>query len=288
MHVRKQLTVSLTVIALFSATLTFPVFAGSASGSSNGPDASFFADYGNLLQRYVNDKGLVDYRGMLKEKGKLDAFASRMATMKRSDFDTWKEPDRIAFWINAYNALTLKTIIEHYPIQPTFPARFRFPANSIRHIPGVWDKLAFEVMGQNLTLDNIEHDILRKHFNEPRIHMAIVCASKGCAPLRNEPYTGERLDAQLKDQTIRFVANPKKISLDTQKGVVGLSPYFKWFGEDFIRTYGTSAQFTGLSEKERASLNFISTYLSLPQQKYLAKGNYTIKYLDYDWSLNEQ
>ncbi|MDT8272232.1 MAG: DUF547 domain-containing protein, partial [Desulfomonilia bacterium] len=127
-----------------------------------------------------------------------------------------------------------------------------------------------------------------KEYNEPRIHMAIVCASMGCAPLRNEPYTGDKLDAQLNDQSMTFLSSPKRLSIDTKEKVVWLSPYFKWFGEDFIKTYGTSDRFPGFNETERASLNFITAYSPDAQRTYLAEGNYTIKYLDYDWSLNEQ
>ncbi|MBN1635201.1 MAG: DUF547 domain-containing protein [Deltaproteobacteria bacterium] len=86
----------------------------------------------------------------------------------------WSEADKIAFWVNSYNALTLKAIIDTYPIKPTFPARLYHPHNSIRQIPGVWDKISHPVIGQDLTHNDIEHKILRVEFNEPRIHMAIV------------------------------------------------------------------------------------------------------------------
>jgi len=288
MHLRRQTPAFPAIIALCSAAFVLGVFIGSASGEPAGPDARFYTDYGTILQRHVNESGLVNYRELLREREKLDAFVLRMAALKSSDFDTWKEPDKIAFWINAYNALTLKAILDNYPIQPTFPARLRFPDNSIRQIRGVWDKITFNVMGREITLDTIEHSILRKEFNEPRIHMAIVCASKGCAPLRNEPYSGDKLEIQLREQSLNFLSSPLRLFIDEKKKVVNLSPYFKWFGEDFIKTYGTSAGFSGFNEIERASLNFISGYIPEAQRSYLAKGDYRINYLDYDWSLNEQ
>jgi hypothetical protein len=182
----------------------------------------------------------------------------------------------------------LKAIIDHYPIKASFWRSLKFPRNSIRQIPGVWTDLKFPVMGQRMTLDEIEHGILRQKFNEPRIHMALVCAAMGCPPLRSEPYVGDKLNDQLNDQARRFLADPKKFKIDRNEGQVALSPIFKWFGEDFIRTYGTNAGFSRFQPKERAVLNFIQNYLSAADQEYLFKGDYAISYLGYDWSLNER
>ena len=99
---------------------------------------------------------------------------------------------------------------------------------------------------------------------------------------------GDKLNDQLNDQARRFLADPKKFKIDRQEGQVYLSPIFKWFGEDFIRTYGTTAGFSRFPPKERAVLNFIQNYLSAADQEYLFKGNYAISYLGYDWSLNER
>jgi hypothetical protein len=139
-----------------------------------------------------------------------------------------------------------------------------------------------------MTLDEIEHNVLRKEFNEPRIHMALVCAAMGCPPLRTEPYEGAKLDQQLNDQARVFLANPKKFRLDRGQGKVYLSSIFRWFGGDFVKNYGTDKAFPGFSPEERAVLNFLSQYLPAGDRDYLLKGKYTIAYLDYDWSLNEQ
>ena len=194
----------------------------------------------------------------------------------------------MAFWINVYNALTLKAIVDHYPIQSSFLKSFVYPRNSIRQIPGVWDKLTFSVMGRDMTLDEIEHRVLRARFNEPRIHMALVCAAKGCPPLRNEQYTAAKLERQLDDQTNRFLSNAKKFRIDRENKTVYLSPIFDWFGDDFIKTYRANRAFQGYSAKERAVLNFVSRYLGDPDRMYLEKGGYSLSYLPYDWSLNEK
>ena len=138
-----------------------------------------------------------------------------------------------------------------------------------------------------MTLDHIEHEILRTDFNEARIHMALVCASKGCTILAGVPYTGEALNEQLNYYTALFVNNPDKIRLDQEKNTVFLSKYFQWFGEDFVPAYGTDKKFTSFNEIERAALNFISRYVSEDDQQYLADDGYSIEYLGYDWSLNE-
>jgi hypothetical protein len=198
-----------------------------------------YSDYGVVLKSYVDDRGLVNYKALKANRQGLDKFAASLAQLDPQVYDAWNEKEKIAFWINAYNALTLLAIINHYPIKASLLGSLRFPKNSIRQIPGVWDKLQFTVMGRKITLDGIEHEILRAKFNEPRIHMALVCAALGCVVLRDEPYTRDRLDEQLNDQTIRLIKDSRKFRIDREKPRVYLSPIFKWFGGDFVKTYGT-------------------------------------------------
>ena len=246
------------------------------------------ADYAAVLQEFVNQESMVNYRGLKAKPQKLQGYLQALAQLPAEDYQKWPPPQQIALWIDAYNALTLKAIIDHYPIKATWVASLRFPKNSIRQIPGVWTKLRFPVMGRPMTLDEIEHAVLRKKFYEPRIHMALVCAALGCPPLRNEPYQGEKLDRQLDDQARKFLANPQKFRIDRQQKRVYLSPIFKWFGQDFVKTYGSTSDFSRFSPKERAVLNFIQKHLPENDRDYLKKGDYSISYLTYDWSLNEQ
>lgn len=252
-----------------------------------------YRDYAALLKAYVSDAGLVDYRGLKADREKLDAFVNRIARVDEDEFDRWDERKRIAFLINAYNALTLKVIIDHYPIRRT---RDDAPEVSILQIPGAWKKIEFEVAGHDLTLDKIEHELLRKRFNEPRIHMALVCAALSCPNLRNEPYTRAGLEVQLDDQARRFLNHPKKFKIDRHEKAVYLSQIFSWFGDDFLKTYGTSEKFGGnfagksggRDKRERAVLNFISRYVGREDASLLEKGEYEVKYLHYDWTLNEK
>jgi hypothetical protein len=159
--------------------------------------------------------------------------------------------------INFYNAATLQLIIDNYPVK------------SIKDIgnifSGPWDKKVVKLFGNKISLDNLEHDIIRKQFNEPRIHFALVCAAKGCPPLRFEAYTGEKLDAQLTEQVQEYLQSSYGMVVDYQKNTVFLSSIFKWYDEDF------------------SSIDdFIKKY-SLIDIK-----NFNKKWIKYDWSLNEK
>ncbi len=275
LHIKHYLAALLAVVGLL---------VGSAAQATELNYQHFAA----ALEQYVDDTGLVYYQGLNANPKELKEFATQLDRLDRAVYEQWNDQAKIAFWVNAYNALTLQAIIDNYPIQASFWKAAIYPTNSIRQIGGVWDELQFGVMGEKMTLDGIEHKVLRAEFNEPRIHIALVCAAIGCPPLRNEPYSGEQLDAQLNDQARKFLNNPIKFRLDTQTGTVALSPIFKWFGADFVKTYGTDKKFSDHSNAERAVLNFISTYLGDGDLRYLTAGAYSIDYLDYDWSLNER
>jgi len=244
--------------------------------------------YAAALARYVDDRGMVNYRSLKANSGDLDAFSASLSLVKPGEFDSWGDQQKIAFWINAYNALTLEAIIRNYPIKSSLVRSVVYPKNSIRQIPGVWDQLRFVVAGREMTLNEIEHSALRAKFSEPRIHVALVCAAMSCPPLRNEPYAAENLDQQLDDQARTFLRSSHSLRINRGKATVYLSPIFQWFGEDFIKTYGTSDNFAGKSDTERAVLNFISRYVSEADRDFLLHARYKIEFLDYDWSLNKQ
>ncbi len=241
-----------------------------------------------MLKTFANEKAMVNYRKLKAQRRQLDAFAAAMGKLPSATYEKWSERDKIAFWLNAYNGLTLKAIIDNYPIKSSFFRSRIYPKNSIRQIPGVWKKVTFRVMGQDLTLDRIEHKILREKFDEPRIHMAMVCAAMGCPPLRNEPYVGDKLDEQLDDQTRRLLGNSAKFKIDRGKNMLRLSSIFDWFTGDFVKKYGPGRNIGKHDKKESAVLNFVALYLTGAQKDYVLTGKFKIKYLQYDWSLNEQ
>ncbi|GJM16399.1 MAG: DUF547 domain-containing protein [Thermodesulfobacteriota bacterium] len=250
-----------------------------------------YSTYNSLLNEYV-DKDSVNYQGFIDSRAQFETFLRTIGSVNENDYEGWSEEQKLAFWINAYNAFTLKAIIDHYPIKRSFSlvGIFYAPSNSILQIKGVWKKLQFRAVGMMVTLDEIEHQILRKEFNEPRIHMAINCASISCPDLSNEAYLPETLEQQLTQASINFVNNPSKgIQIDEQKRKVKLSKIFKWFGEDFIENYGGTVLFNNYSLKENAVLNFAVQYLEAQTAKeYLMKNKLKIGYLGYDWHLNEQ
>ena len=244
--------------------------------------------YAEVLRSVVDISGMVDYEGLKQDPHALDTYLEYLSTVPEETVDQWSEPDRIAFYINAYNSLTLKAVIENYPIKPSFFRSRFYPKNSIRQIPGVWKKLKFTVHNRAMTLDHIERKILRGQFNEPRIHMALVRAAAGGPPLRNEPYAGPKLDAQLADQTVVLLANLDRFKIDRKKSIVYLSPIFKWFGKDFVETYAPPENTEKLTRTLSAVMNFVATHADALFRPFLYKGKYKVKYLGYDWSLNEQ
>ncbi len=244
--------------------------------------------YAKTLAAFVNDDGMVDYAGLKSNPDDLNAFLTSAANLDPGILDRWPESARIAFWCNVYNAYTLKAIIENYPIKSSFWKRLAYPKNSIRQISGVWDTLRWPVMGKRTTLDMIEHETLRVQFDEPRIHAALVCAAMSCPPLRNEPYEGDRLNEQLNDQMAAYLSDSDRFRIDRDENVVYLSSILEWYGEDFVKSYGVDEGFGDRGDVERAVLNAITPHVSDADASYLRTATYTVDYLDYDWSLNEQ
>lgn len=260
-----------------------------ASPNASADSGGFsYEPYAAVLARFVNDRGLVDYRGLKSHTSELEAFAASLSGLKPEVLNSWSDQERIAFWINAYNALTLEVILRNYPIKSSVVRSVVYPKNSIRQIPAVWDNFRFVIAGREMSLNDIEHATLRAKFHEPRIHVALVCAALSCPPLRNEPYTAQKLDFQLDDQARKFLRSPRGFRIDRNKSKVYPSSIFKWFPEDFLGNYGTSAEFAGKSASQRVVLNFVSRYVSDSDRDFLLHGTYQIEYLDYDWSIDEQ
>jgi hypothetical protein len=222
-----------------------------------------------ILQRYLRD-GRVDYAG-LKQGGKsqLSAYLRTLESVSRDQYDAWTREQKLAFWINAYNANTVALIVEHYPI-PSIRSIGRLPLAAFRKrfisMP--------EFRRRKLSLNEIENQILRKQFGEPRIHFAIVCASKGCPVLASEAYRAADLDQQLEEGARRFVRDPAKNRFDAASGTLYLSSIFKWFGGDFNRAAGGVPL-------------FVARYAEEPTAAAIREENVRVAFLPYDWSLNQ-
>ena len=271
--------------------LIFPLFFLFISlemGAREADEKFSYEKYYKLLKTYVDEKGKVNYRELKENKKEMQVFLDKLEKLEPENYQTWSDEEKISLWINAYNALTLKAILDHYPLKESSFRTRKYPRNSIRQISGVWDKIKFPVMGKKITLDHIEHKILRKEFKEARIHMALVCAARGCPPLRQEPYKAEMLNDQFDDQTRRFLSEQNNFLIDKKQRLVYLSSLFKWYGKDFIGSYEPTIGFKRHKRHVRAALHFISLYLQEEDRKFLEEASYSIKYLNYDWTLNVQ
>jgi hypothetical protein len=238
-----------------------------------------YAGYESVLKSYVAD-GRVSYGDLKKFPEKLTSFLNSAAQVPEEHLRSWPAAEQLAFLINLYNASTLQLIIDHYPVK------------SIKDIGGFfkgpWSLKIVRLFGDTITLDNLEHGIIRKRYNEPRIHMALVCAARSCPPLRSEAYVAGKLDNQLNDQSRRFLSSPAGLVIDPPAKMVYFSSIFKWYGKDFVGRFSPKDGFKGLDETERAVANFVGAYTAPAQQAFLSAGGYSIRYIDYDWSLNSK
>lgn len=217
--------------------------------------------YAGLLKKYV-DRGVVDYSGFKDEEDVLDRYLHHLSVV---DSKLLSRNEQFAFFINAYNAWTIKLILSAYP-----------GVGSIKELGGLrknpWKKKLCRIDGALVTLDHIEHDILRPRFKDPRVHFAINCASKGCPPLLSEPYYADRLEQQLDDTTRAFINDPDYNRLEGDRLYV--SRIFKWFASDF----------------PNGTVDFFLKYATgdLKVKLETGLGKLKVKYLKYDWSLNEK
>jgi hypothetical protein len=272
-------------LALLLATL-------GGTGEAARAQAFDHATFDTVLALYVQD-GMVDYTALKYGRAALDRYLQQLAGVSADEFDGWPEPEQIAYLINAYNAYVLETIIDHYPIEGsgffeklTSPGRFGIPGNSIRHIDGVFDRILHQVAGVQMTLDEIEHAALREHYNEPRIHFALVGGTVSGPPLREEAYRGDALDAQLDGQGRRFLNDPRQNRFEIERRRVHLSKIFDWHGEDFEQ-FATESGYERDTEID-GTLNFVSRYLIDRVTEFLETGEYSVQFESYDWTLNDQ
>lgn len=247
-----------TIFLAFTFILlsVFSIYAQSKAPSHVGFD--------KLLKKHVTLDGNVNYKGFIKDSVELNNYL-RILSSTPPDTKTWSRYEQMAYWINAYNAFTIKLITQYYPVKSIKDI------GSNVQIPFVntpWDIKFITIGNQKMDLNAIEHGKLRRNFDDPRIHMVLVCASKSCPILLNEAYTAHQLDEKFTKQTKAFLADSfrNKVSADQPQ----LSMLFKWYGMDF-------------NKKNASVRSFINTYSDIkikPEAKF--------SYLEYDWGLNEQ
>ncbi|MEQ8907247.1 DUF547 domain-containing protein [Ekhidna sp.] len=243
-------------LTLYILTILFSFSVLAQSGVSHKP-------FDDLLQKYVDEKGMVDYKGLKADRTKLKSYLTMLES--NAPEKSWTKDQKLAYWINAYNAFTLELILEHYPVQSIkdLGSTIKIP-----FVSTAWDIKFINIGDEEYDLNNIEHGIIRKEFDEPRIHFALVCAAVSCPKLQNQAYTPENLDAQLTKAAKEFLANPSKNEFKSANQAT-LSKLFNWYGGDFNNN-GTLIEY--INKYSPTKLN----------------ANANIDWKDYDWALNEQ
>jgi hypothetical protein len=240
-----------------------------------------------VLQRFVNESGQVDYSALKKDPHDLDLYYQLVAA-----YSPDSHPDmfptnnhKLAYWINAYNAAVIKTVITYYPVDSVLkvkpPALFFFLPNKSGFF--IFQK---PIIGRRkMSLYHFENSIIRKRFPDPRVHFALNCASLGCPRMPRQVFTGKNLDEQLDMETRKFVAEERNFKIDYENKMIFLSEIFKWYENDFLSWYRQN-----YPKKTAGLLNYIALYLAPEKVEELKKveKNYTLQFIPYDWSLNDQ
>lgn len=247
------------------ASLDFPQFASSDDASTVRVDN---APWTAFLRKYVSETdgiALVDYAGV--SDGDAAALDAYIAALEATDPASLTSDDQLAFWINLYNAVTVAMILDEYPL-----ASIRDIKSNPFDFAGPWDDKRTTVAGVELSLNDIEHSIIRPAYNEPRIHYAVNCASIGCPNLRPEAYHGESLEASLDEQARAYISHPRGVRVEN--GAVVASKIFTWYKEDF-------------GDNDAEILDHIRKYADADQRAAL-ESETRIRRYEYDWSLNEK
>lgn len=238
--------------------ILFTLLVSQFNFAKNAPSHQLWDD---LLQKHVTDKGVVDYKGFIKDSVKLNEYLTLLSSNEPAN--SWSKNEKMAFWINAYNAFTVQLICRNYPVKS-----IKDIGGSVYKVNTTWDIKFIKIGDETLDLNNIEHQKLRKKFKDARIHFALVCASKSCPILMNRAYTADKLEEQFTSQAKLFLGDTFRNDLSDVNNPK-LSKLFDWYGMDF-------------KTKKMSKIQFINQFLTvkIPEKAKL-------EYLDYDWNLNE-
>ncbi len=227
------------------------------------------AKWDSFLKAHVTVNGptsTVDYKKAKANFGAASDYLASVSAVRRAEYEAWSANQKMAFLINAYNAFTVKLIVDNYPLKSIkdLGSLFRSP----------WKKEFFQLFGESQRLDGIEHDLLRKHFKEPRIHVAVACASLGCPQLRNEAWTAEKLEAQFEDSMKLFLSDGVRNRYDAGENRFTISKIFDWYAGDFKDSAGSVPA-------------FLAKYYGKTPEEKKKMEEARLAYSEYDWRLNE-
>ena len=236
-----------------------------------------------LLDVNVRD-GLVYYRALRGERGRLDRYVASL-NIAPATLQNWSRDEKVAFWLNAYNAIVLQTVINRYPIQGKAGS---YPAASIRQIPGAFDQAKHRVGGRSLSLDDIEKTVLPE-FEDPRLYLALGRGAVGSGRLRSEAYTAPRLAAQLAAVQADFVTDQAMVKIDRLNGRMSVTPIISWREAEFVKAYDKGAQgpHAQRSPVERAVIAFVSPHLLRLERQFVEQNAFQMTFHEFDWRLND-
>jgi hypothetical protein len=233
------------------------------------------------LDLYVRD-GFVYYRALRSDRSRLDRYVSAIGG---ADVAGRPRDEQVAFWINAYNAIALKTVIDHYPTAQRFK---EYPARSIRQVAGAFERNTHRVAGKSLTLDQIEQNVLAE-FGDPRVFLALGRGAVGSGRLRSEAYSGANLERQLSDVANECATRAQCVEINKSENEVRVSSIFSWRQKEFAAVYADKAEkmYAARSPIERAVLALVSPRLLTTEREFLEPNQFKVVYLPFDWSLND-
>jgi hypothetical protein len=270
-------------------TIGIAILVGSATlGSQDyqpSPDLeALHVPFDALLDLHVRD-GLVYYRALQQDRARLARYtASLNSPSVASAIGTWDRDHQKAFWINAYNAFVLQTVVAHYPIRGRAAG---YPADSIRQVPGAFERLPHMAAGKRVTLDEIENLILTG-FGDPRVFLALGRGAVGSPRLRSEAFGARMVERQLDDARKQFATSPRHIKVDALGGKVSVNPMLSWRAPSFIDRYASDSFDLPKREPiERAVVGFLRPHLLQAEEDFIRKNTFQLAYEPFDWRLND-
>jgi hypothetical protein len=237
--------------------------------------------FDEILDLYVRD-GEVYYRALKLERAKLDGFVNSLGAVQAEKLS---RDDRAAFWLNAYNALVLETVIDHYPTQQRSA---EYPAKSIRQIPGAFERLPHRAAGRTVTLDQIEQTILPE-FHDPRVYLALGRGAQGSGRLRSEAFSGAKLETQLAEAAAECTNRAQCVRIDREANTLAVSAIFSWREKEFTAAYADKAPavFAQRAPIERAVIALLQPKLLMIEKEALEQNTFRLVYTPFDWTLND-
>lgn len=239
---------------------------------------AFAFDHGkwDVFLKEFNHDGLIDYKAAKDHPQFLNDYLRDLASIPAEELASYQREEAMAFWINAYHAILVKVVLDHYPLK------------SVKDLPHFWDKAWCSVAGKPRSLDSIRREELIGRFKDERVHCALSYASLGGPLLRKEAYSASMLEKQLTIDTICFVNDQTRNQILPSKKCVKLCEIFKWYARDFVINFGTVDTFKNWTTEEMALLGFMAFYVDTNRKiSFLEGGNFKLQYLDFDWRLAE-